>query len=105
MNVVERQLKAYNEKDIDAFMACYSEDVHVYAFPNIVRMSSNEEMRVHYKKLFDTYPNMNAEIVKRIEQHPYVIDHEKITGRKEEPFHATAIYEIKDDIITKVWFL
>lgn len=105
MNVVERQLKAYNEKDIDRFMECYAENVHVYAFPNTIRMSSNEEMRVHYKKLFDTYPNMNAEIVKRVEKAPYVIDHERITGRSEEPLHATAIYEIKDDIITKVWFL
>ncbi|MFE8703125.1 nuclear transport factor 2 family protein [Cytobacillus sp. FJAT-54145] len=105
MNVVERQLKAYNEKNIDAFMECYSEDIQVYKFPNTLRFSKKEEMREHYDKMFQAFPNLNADVVKRVEQAPYCIDHEYITGKEKEPFHATALYEIKDDIITKVWFL
>jgi len=105
MNVVERQLEAYNKKDIDRFMECYAEDVQVFRFPGEILYSSHDEMRNHYHKLFQTYPNMNADILNRIEQGKYVIDHEWITGRKEEPFTATAMYEIENDLIIKVWFL
>jgi hypothetical protein len=105
MNVVERQLAAYNNKDIDRFMECYSDDVQVYRFPDEVLYSSHNEMRKHYHKLFHTYPNMNADILKRIEQGKYVFDHEWITGRREEPFTAIAMYEIENDLIKKVWFL
>lgn len=105
MHVVERQLVAYNNKDIDAFMLCYDVDVKVYRFPDELMYSSHEEMRERYHKLFQTYPQMNADVTKRIEQGKYVIDHEYITGRTEEPFTATAMYEVKDDIIIKVWFL
>ncbi|PLR94874.1 nuclear transport factor 2 family protein [Bacillus sp. T33-2] len=105
MNVVERQLKAYNEKDINRFIDCYSDDIVIYEFPDKVRFASKTIMRKHYQKLFDTYPDMNAEIVKRIEQGFFVIDHEKITGRSEDPLFATAIYEVQQDIIVKVWFL
>lgn len=105
MNVVERQLDAYNKKDIERFMECYADDVKVYRFPNEVLYANNAEMKKHYHKLFESYPNMNAEILKRIEQGKYVVDHEWITGRREEPFTATAMYEIENDFIIKVWFL
>lgn len=105
-SVVERQLQAYNEKNIDQFMACYSEDVQIYDFPNTLTMEGQAAMRARYQKLFETYPHMYAIVDKRIFHGQYVIDHEEITGRLEGAIlEAVAVYEIKDDIITKVWFL
>ena len=34
-----------------------------------------------------------------------VIDQEHVTGLREEPVAAVAIYEIEDDIIRRVWFV
>jgi hypothetical protein len=104
--VVQRQLQAYNDKNIDLFMACYSEDVKIYDFPHTLTMDGQEAMRERYHKLFATYPNMIATVDKRIFHGKYVIDHEEITGRLEGAIiQAVAMYEIKDDLITKVWFL
>jgi hypothetical protein len=106
-SVVERQLHAYNNKNIDLFMGCYREDVKIYDFPDTLTMEGQEAMRSRYQKLFETYPNMYATVDKRIIHGKYVIDHEKITGRLKEGaiLEAVAMYEIKDDIIIKVWFL
>lgn len=104
--VVQRQLQAYNDKNIDLFMACYSEDVQIYDFPHTLTMEGQAAMREHYQKLFHTYPNMIATVDKRIIHGKYIIDHEKITGRLEGSIlEAVAMYEIKDNIIVKVWFL
>jgi hypothetical protein len=34
----------------------------------------------------------------------WVLDHERITGDG-EPFEAVAIYEVRDGLIRKVWFV
>ena len=33
-----------------------------------------------------------------------VIDHERVTGIREEPLEALAIYEVSDGVIETVWF-
>lgn len=105
-SVVQRQLQAYNDKNIDLFMGCYSEDVQIYDFPNTLTMEGQEAMRSRYQNLFESFPNMIATVGKRIFHGQYVIDHEEITGRFEGAvLNAVAIYEIRDDLITKVWFL
>lgn len=106
-SVVERQLQAYNDKNIDLFMGCYSEDVKIYDFPDTLTMEGQEAMRSRYQKLFETYPTMLATVDKRIIHGKYVVDHEQITGRLADGaiLEAVAMYEIKDDIIIKVWFL
>ncbi|MDU0200800.1 nuclear transport factor 2 family protein [Paenibacillus sp. MAH-36] len=105
-SVVERQLQAYNDKNIDLFMSCYSEDVKIYDFPDTLTMEGQVAMRARYEKLFETFPNMFATVDKRIHHGKYVIDHEQITGRLEGAIlEAVAMYEIKDDMIIKVWFL
>lgn len=105
-SVVQRQLQAYNDKNIDLFMACYSEDVKIYDFPHTLTMEGHEAMRARYQKLFETYPHMIATVDKRIVHGKYAIDHEQITGRLESGvLEAVAMYEIHEDVITKVWFL
>ncbi|WP_223275560.1 nuclear transport factor 2 family protein [Paenibacillus elgii] len=50
-SVVQRQLQAYNDKNIDLFMECYSEDVKIYDFPNTLAIEGQEAMRERYHKL------------------------------------------------------
>lgn len=104
MNVVEKQLEAYNNKNIDLFMDCYDDNIKVFEFPNKIIFSTHDEMRNHYENLFLSYPVINAEILKRIEYENYVIDHELVTG-KNEPLKAIAMYELKGNKIINVWFL
>jgi hypothetical protein len=105
-DAVERQVRAYNERDLDEFVACYSEAVVVEDAAGDVRLSGREEMRDNYARLFDRYPDQRAEIVTRIRVGRYVVDEEHVSGRPEGDLHAVAIYRLDDHgLIDRVRFL
>ncbi len=102
--VVQRQLNAYNARDIDAFLATYSDSVEVCNFPNQLSMKGKEEMRVTYTGLFERAPNLHAEIKNRIVIGNKVIDEECVRAG-ERFFSAVAIYEVADGKIIRVTFV
>ncbi|MGS2726944.1 nuclear transport factor 2 family protein [Psychroserpens sp. BH13MA-6] len=102
--IVQQQLEAYNARDIDAFMATYSKDVKLYGFPNELQTDSYEAMRKSYSSWFESAPDLNAFIKKRIVIGNKVIDEEQVTANG-KIFHAVAIYEINNGKISKVTFI
>jgi hypothetical protein len=56
--------------------------------------------------MFKQFTKNYAALRGRIVQGSYVIDKEFVTGREgQKDFEATAIYEVKNGLIVKVWFL
>ena len=101
----QAQLDAYNAHDIDRFVACFAEDVEVFDFPSGERRTKGRAaMRKGYGAMF-AKGTVHAEVLQRIVQGAVVIDQEHVTGLREEPVAAVAIYEIEDDIIRRVWFV
>ncbi|WP_409302719.1 nuclear transport factor 2 family protein [Peribacillus sp. SCS-155] len=107
IELAQRQLDAYNAKDIDAFLEVYSEDVQILDFPsNNLVYTGLEKMRERYAALFEQNPNQNAALKARIAHGSIVIDHEYITGRANGiELEAVAMYEVIGDRIAKVWFI
>jgi hypothetical protein len=103
--LVQRQLNAYNAGNIDAFLEPYSDDVEIFDFPNKPTIKGKEAMRKQYAELFAKFPNLHCELKSRIVQGDVVIDKESITGAGSNKFEATAIYQIKQGKITKVYFI
>ncbi|HEU5211573.1 MAG TPA: nuclear transport factor 2 family protein [Gaiellaceae bacterium] len=101
---VERQVDAYNRRDIDAFLACYSPDTVVEDATGTVVMRGRDAMRAAYTELFQASPTLRAEIPTRIRVGEYVIDEERITGRRDsaEEVRVVAIYHVKDGVIDHV---
>ena len=105
-DAVERQVRAYNERDVDEFVACYAEAVGVEDGDCAVLMSGRDEMRERYSRLFESAPSLRAEIVTRIRVGSYVVDEEQITGRPDGDVHAIAVYRLDGDgLIDRVRFL
>ena len=102
--VVQKQLDAYNERDIEAFLKTYSEDVAVYNFPNNLRYEGKAKMRQGYSGFFASTPDLNCEIKNRIVIGNKVIDEEYLTVNSNN-FSAVAIYEVADGEISKVTFV
>ena len=102
--IVQKQLDAYNARDIDAFMATYSNNVKLYNFPNDLRTEGQEAMRASYKDYFESTPDLNCKILKRIVTGNKVIDHEYVTANGGS-FKAVAVYEVENGLITKVTFM
>jgi imidazolonepropionase-like amidohydrolase len=103
--LAQRQLNAYNARDLEAFCAPYSEDVQVLGLDGQVQVRGKEAFKARYRALFDTYPSLHCQLVKRMAAGAFVIDEESVTGRGAEPLHAIAIYEIRNGRIAVVRFL
>lgn len=104
-DVVQRQFNAYNAHDLEAFLACYAEDVKIYDFPDQLRSTGLAEMRKNYGSFFAASPKLHAELVNRIVAGPVVIDHERVTGMSGgRTAEGAAIYEVKDGLIRTVRF-
>ena len=104
--VVQKQLDAYNEQDIDAFAELFAEDAEV--FRNIgdeePSMKGRKKIRKEYKELFKQNPNNKSTLMGLMVQGNFVIDHEWITGRENE-FKIVAIYEVRGGLIQRAWFI
>lgn len=71
VKLVQSQLEAYNNRDLDAFCACYHPEVEVTALPTGAVQKGMEIFRNNYKGLFEKSPDLLCEIKLR-----YVMDSE-----------------------------
>lgn len=104
--LVQQQLNAYNARNIEAFLEPYSDDVEIYTFPNTLISKGKDEMRKSYTQMFAKMPNLHCELKGRIIQGNIVIDRESVSGMiSNTKVEATAVYEIKNHKIIKVYFI
>ncbi|MEH6535737.1 MAG: nuclear transport factor 2 family protein [Psychroserpens sp.] len=102
--IIQKNLEAYNARDIDAFMKDYSDDVKLYAYPNTLQTEGKDAMRKSYSDWFDRVPDLRAFVKKRIVIGNKVIDEEQVTANG-KIFNAVAIYEVENGKIVKVTFI
>lgn len=102
--IVQKQLDAYNARDIEGFLATYTNDVKLYNFPNDLHTDGLAAMREGYTGLFESTPDLHADISNRIVIGNTVIDREEVTA-KGSKFSAVAIYEVENGKIAKVTFV
>jgi uncharacterized protein (TIGR02246 family) len=103
VDVVQEQVNAYNARDVEAFLATYSEDIVIIKDGQEV-MRGHDQMRERYAKLFADYPKNHVDITKREVDGAAVIDHEHVTGRPQE-VRVRARYEVDAGLIRRVTFL
>ena len=101
--VVNLQLDAYNLRDIDKFVATYSEDIEIYK-KGVLIIKGHEQLREIYSKMFNNTPNLHCRIENRILINNKVIDKENVKAN-ERTLEAVAIYEVIDGKIQKVTFV
>lgn len=103
---VQMQLEAYNARDIDAFMAWWSEDCRYYAFPDTLLAEGAEAIRQRHVERFRE-PDLHGKLLHRLTVGNLVIDHE--TVRRSFPegvgeVDVVCLYEIENSKIMKAWF-
>jgi len=103
--IVQNNLEAYNNRDLEKFMSWFSEDVELYSFSEMKLVASGKTaIEKLYKELFAASPNLHSTILKRIVFDNKVIDHESIVGRKgaSDVLEIVMIYEVKEGKIFKM---
>lgn len=103
--LVQRQLNAYNARDIDAFLEPYADDVELYDYASGKLLGKGKDaMRKDYA-FFKQVPELHCEIKARIQQGNIVIDKERVTGFGNKAVEAVAVYHIANNKIVKVYFI
>jgi imidazolonepropionase-like amidohydrolase len=101
--LIQRQVNAYNARNLDAFLATYADNIELYNFPDSLIGKGKEGMSKIYGDLFTKLSYLHCEIVNRIKLNNTIIDHERVKFN-EKVVDAIAIYEIKEGKILKVTF-
>lgn len=101
MEVVERQLSAYNAQDADAFALTYADDAQIYKSGNAnAVLVGRNAIRASYAKLFAARPGLRVEVSGRLAAGDFVSDHETISGSETR---AIVVYEVREGLIRRAW--
>lgn len=106
--VVNSQIEAYNDQNLDLFLSFYSDAVVLYGYPETINISGKSELKSAFETFFSNAPNLNCEITNRMVLGNKIIDQELVTGFSEndtDEMRAVAIYSIDDGKISEVRFI
>jgi hypothetical protein len=103
--IVQRQLDAYNRRDIEALLATYAADAELFEHPSTLLASGAAALRERFTARLQE-PNLYAHLLSRIVMGQTVIDHEEVfrtfpegSGR----LRLIMIYEVRGDRIARAW--
>jgi hypothetical protein len=102
---VQRQLDAYNARDLERFVAEYADDVVVYRPPAAEPVITGKAaLGAHYAKHRFNLPELHARLLNRIVSGNIVVDQEEVTGVPGGVMAAVAVYRVERGRIQAVWF-
>lgn len=105
--VVQRQLDAYNAKDIDAWVATYAKDAQQFEHPAKLLASGHAEIRARIVPRLSE-PNIYARLISRTVMGKVVIDHEVVTRTFPEgpgKVELVCIYVVDNGLIQSASFV
>lgn len=97
-DIVQRQLEAYNARDIEALLATYAADAQQFEHPGRLVASGHAQIRERMAVRFRE-PNLHAKLLQRAVMGNVVIDHEEVTRSFAEgpgKIELVAIYEVRE---------
>jgi hypothetical protein len=104
--LVQRQLDAYNDKNIDGWLSTYAKDAKQFSLHGECLASGHDEMRQRIAVRF-AEPDLKARLLSRTVMGNIVVDHELVTrnfpeGRGE--MEMLCIYQIENGLIQTASF-
>lgn len=103
-DIVQKQVDAYNRRDLDGFLATYSDTIELFNFPHTLFLSGKPDLADRYRQRFTENPDLYAEIHDRLIFENTVVDHETASGITFGRKPCIAIYEVENGLIQRVTF-
>ena len=100
-------IEKWNDKDLPRLLATYNEGAVLYDLATGQRLAAGEEaLRDRFEKTFETSPHFRVEVLQRMAVGPWVVYRERaVIGAADERVDSIAIYQVRDGLIRRVWFL
>jgi diamine N-acetyltransferase len=102
--VVAANLAAYNARDLEGFMACFTPGIEVWdQQSDALILQGEEQVRGMYATLFANSPCLHSQVLHRSIVGPVVIDHEIVTGREGGDLEILITYRVVAGKIARLW--
>jgi hypothetical protein len=104
-SVVQRQLDAYNARDIDALLAVYADGAQILEHPATLLAEGAQALRERFTLRFKE-PNLHATLLNRMVNGAFVVDHELVKRTFPEgpgTIEVVMIYEVRNGRIARSW--
>ncbi len=105
VQVVQEFIDAFNARDVDRVVGCFSADAVMQNDPGTVFAQGEEAIRAHFGGFLPQSPNLHSEILSRIHVGSWVVQEEHVTGLVlGEPvpeFYIPSAYRVEDGKIVK----
>ena len=102
--IVDRQLVAYNARDLEAYCALFADDAVLRLLNGRELARGIEAIRAYYHHRFAA-PSLHCTVIARSKLGDYVVDHEQVVGVTPGTLEVIAIYEVRDALIRSVNFI
>jgi hypothetical protein len=102
---VEEHVRAYTERDLDRFVACFALDCVIEDARGRVLARGHGDLRAHFGRVYDDNPELHCEIVHRARVGEYVVDEEHITGRDGGEQHGVVASHVSGGVIDHQRFI
>ncbi len=105
-DMIANSVRAYNEKDIEAYLACFSPGVEVYNAAGVLMCRGKEKLRESFGVIFHNQPTARRTILERISSGNRIVERELVAGIKGTPdASVTSIYELENGLIRTFYFV
>ncbi|MCW3173261.1 nuclear transport factor 2 family protein [Shewanella subflava] len=111
ISLIDKQLEAYNARDIEAFVATYHDDIEVYTLTGGLQYQGKPTLKAKYGAKFAGLKYLHATSLTRIVQGQYLVDHELAESASEDEntidrsVKVIAAYEVEQGLIRRVTFM
>lgn len=106
-DLIQRQLDAYNAKDLERLLATYADDAEHYEHPATLLAKGKAQLAERFSARF-LEPNLHAKLLHRTVLGSKVVDHERITRTFPQgpgELDLVVIYEVSEGRIARAWLL
>ncbi|MFC3030956.1 nuclear transport factor 2 family protein [Pseudoalteromonas fenneropenaei] len=109
--LIDKQLAAYNARDIEAFAATYHDEVEISSFSGGLLYRGKAKLIEHYGAKFASLTYLHATSLQRMVSGNYLVDHELAQSSELPSLTVTrsikiiAAYEVEAGLIRRVTFM
>lgn len=101
---VERQVQAYNRRDLEGFLECYADEACIRDSQGKVLLKGHADIRARYAALFRSHPELHASVEGRLRAGEWTVDEERVVLHG-LPVHLLVAYRVEAGFIHDVVML
>jgi hypothetical protein len=105
-DMIVKAVRAYNAKDLDGYIACFSPDVEVFNASGVLMFKGADKLKDYLETFFLNNPNAKRKILDRVVSGNKIVEREQLVGLKGAPEQSvTSVYELDNGLIKSFFFI